>query len=666
MKKTLTLMLALGLGIHAKAQSTCATPITITAGTYTVAQVNGMEVPDPICAQNGAGETSAGMWYSYTPSISISVTISTSLPQNGNTDTRVHIYTGPCDALVCVAGDDDGGVDYTSLVTWFAEAGTNYRIAFDNRWTSNGFDFLLNEGPIPTGNLTFVNVPVSTSGSSLAVVDMNGDYLDDVVSVTGTNVRVAEQQANGVFNVVNTPTPQAVNSPSWSMAVGDIDANGHMDLLYGGGSGVSFMFANEDGTGYTQVAGSEYVFSQRSNFVDINNDGHLDAFVCHDVQPNVYYLNDGDGNLTYYQGGLGDTPNGGNYGSIWIDYDSDGDVDLFIAKCRGGNSVASTNQMHRNNGDGTFTEVGADIGLADDIQTWSSAWGDFDNDGQKDVIVGASSFANGGHKVMRNEGNVFTNVTEGTGWEDFFGTSIEHVAHDFDNNGYLDVLAGGGVVMLNNGDWTFTATNVGVSAGGVGDLNNDGFLDVVNGGTIKMNVPNGNNWLKVNTIGVQSNKHGIGARVTITSAMGNQMRDVKSGDGFRHMSSLTAHFGIGEDTEIEEVVVYWPSGLVSVVSNPDINTTLNITENTITTDIVEEAKPEELNLYPNPTTGTLRVEGSAVNSQRTVLILDATGRLVQESTLQNGSLDVARLAPGNYTMQLIGKGKVVTRKFTKE
>lgn len=666
MKQTFTLLLALALGVHAHAQSTCATPITITAGTYTVAQVNGMEIPNPICAQNGAGETSAGMWYSYTPSQSIEVTISTSLPQNGNTDTRVHIYSGPCDALVCVAGDDDGGVDYTSLVTWFAQAGTNYRIAFDNRWTSNGFDFLLNEGPIPTGDLTFMNVPVSTSGSSLAVVDMNGDYLDDVVSVTGTNVRVAQQLPGGGFEVVNKPTPQAVHSPSWSMTVGDIDGNGHMDLLYGGGSGVSFMIANEDGTAYTQLAGPEYVFSQRANFVDINNDGHLDAFVCHDVQPNVYYLNDGEGNLTFYQGGLGDTPNGGNYGSIWIDYDSDGDVDLFIAKCRGGNSVASTNQMHRNNGDGTFTEVGAQLGLADDVQTWSAAWGDFDNDGNKDVIVGASSFSAGGHKVMRNNGSTFDNITEGSGWDEFFGTSIEHVAHDFNNDGYLDVLAGGGVIMLNNGDFTFTQVNVGVSAGGVGDLNNDGFLDVVNGGTIRMNVPNGNNWLKVNTIGVQSNRNGIGARVAITSAMGNQMRDVKSGDGFRHMSSITAHFGIGQDTEIEEVVVYWPSGLVSVVSNPDINTTLNITESTITTDIIEEAKPEELRVFPNPTTGLLRLEGSAATALRTVLILDATGRLVQESTLQNGSLDVSRLVPGNYTLQLIGKGATVTRKFTKE
>ena len=666
MERTLLLLAAFGsawTGLHA--QSTCATPITVNAGTYTVSAVNGVEIPAPLCAPNGTTNVTAGMWYAYTPTQSVAVTLTTNI-NSPAVDTRVHIYTGPCSALSCVAGDDDSGSDFASIVTWNAIAGTTYIIAFDNRWTSAGFQFRIIEGNTPPpSTLAFTNLSVSTNGSALAVVDMNGDFLDDVVSVASTNVRVALQQPNGQFTVQNRPTPQATHSPSWSLSVGDIDGNGQMDLLYGGGQGVSFMYANEDGSAYTQVAGPQYVFSQRSNFVDINNDGHLDAFVCHDVQPNVYYLNDGGGNLQFFQGGLGDTPDGGNYGSIWVDYDSDGDVDLFIAKCRGGNSVASTNQMHRNNGDGTFTEVGAQIGLADPVQTWSAAWGDFDNDGHKDVIVGASSFTAGGHKVMRNNGTVFEDISEGSGWDQFFSTSIEHVAHDFNNDGYLDVLAGGGNIMLNNGDWTFTPVNVNVSAGGVGDLNNDGFLDVLNGSNIRMNVPNGNNWIKINTIGTVSNRHGIGARVTVTSALGTQMRDVKSGDGFRHMSSLTAHFGLGVDTSIDEVVVYWPSGLVSVVANPGLNTTLNIEENALTTAIADEASEEELNLFPNPAHDVVLLSGSAAVDQRHVLILDGAGRLVQEGSVRNGTLDVSRLAPGSYVLQMNAGNRFVSRRFQK-
>src|SRR5690606_1306531 len=118
----------------------------------------------------------------------------------------------------------------------------------------------------------------------------------------------------------------------------DIDGNGYNDLLYAAGNGVSFVKANNDGTTYSQSdVTTAYVFSQRSNFVDINNDGHLDAFVCHDVQPNVYFINNGsgvNGSLTYYQGpsaivpnGLGIHPNGGNYGTVWVDYDNDRDID---------------------------------------------------------------------------------------------------------------------------------------------------------------------------------------------------------------------------------------------------------------------------------------------------------------------------------------------------
>jgi len=128
---------------------------------------------------------------------------------------------------------------------------------------------------------------------------MNGDFLDDIVSISSTNVNILYQQPGGGFNTTNITTTSADFSPSWSLAAADFDANGYTDLLYGGGQGVTFMKANNTGTGFTEISGSEYVFSQRSNFIDINNDGHLDAFVCHDVAPNVYYINDGSGNLSF-------------------------------------------------------------------------------------------------------------------------------------------------------------------------------------------------------------------------------------------------------------------------------------------------------------------------------------------------------------------------------
>src|SRR5690606_19655990 len=135
-----------------------------------------------------------------------------------------------------------------------------------------------------------------------------------------------------------------------------------------------------------------------------NNDGHLDAFSCHDVDANVGFINDGNGNLTFTQGGYGTTC--GNYGSIFTDYTNDGVPDLFVAKC----GCDPQDLMMQNNGTGAFTNVAPAQGLNDSHQSWSSAWGDFDNDGDMDVLIGASS--SGYHKLMMNDGTGnFTNAT---------------------------------------------------------------------------------------------------------------------------------------------------------------------------------------------------------------------------------------------------------------
>lgn len=255
-------------------------------------------------------------------------------------------------------------------------------------------------------------------------------------------------------------------------------------------------------------------------------------------------------------------------------------------------------------------------------------------------------------------------VTEGSGWDTFSNTSIEHVAHDLNNDGHIDVLAGGGTIMLNNGDMTFTPVNTGVGPGPVGDLNGDGFLDVLNGGTIRMNMPNGNNWVRVNTVGVESNRNGIGARVTVTSALGTQMRDVKSGDGFRYMSSLAAHFGLGGDTEIEEIVVYWPSGRTNVLYDPAINTSHEVVED-VSTGIPVAAGQEGLRVRTGPNGTVLLVEGYPTTSPALAHIIDTSGRSVQQGPLRHGSLDISRLAPGVYILRLHAGNMAWSQRFLK-
>lgn len=651
MNKFYTLLLA-GLSFNAFAQNTCATALPIAAGLHTISAVDGTEVPALICAANGTGAT-AGEWYTYTPPADYTLTVTTDLPVNTGRDTRFHVYTGSCGAFSCHAGDDDGGSGFLSVASFQVEQGTTYYIAFDNRWDSNGFDFELTEtSPVtpPVPGLTFTPEFIPTMGGAykLAVADMNGDFLDDIVTVSEGEIQIHYQEATGGFTPVTIATDLADFLPTWSIAIADYDKNGFSDILYGGGSGVTFMRANATGTAFEEVSGNEYVFSQRSNFIDINNDGHLDAFVCHDVQPNVFYINDGFGNLSHNQGGMGDHPNGGNYGSIWVDYDNDGDPDLFIAKCRGGQTTAKINELHRNDGNGVFTDVSIGSNMADSVQTWSSAWNDYDNDGLMDALVGASSTADGTHKFMRNLGDgTFEDITAGSGWDLNESLSIEHISFDFDNDGYADVMGGGNKIMFNNGDLTFSPSVYPFGVGAVGDLNDDGFLDVQSGSTIYFNDGNDNNWIKVNLQGIQSNSQGIGARVELYGSWGKQIRDVQSGIGFRHMSTMNVHFGIGEATEIDSVLVKWPSGIIDVIQTPAINEPIIMVEGTNQLSLLEEDGKSVI-LFPNPTTEVLYAENLDVLNMTRICVVSQLGQVVMEGATNTNEFDVAHLEEGLY------------------
>lgn len=664
MKRTL---LALPLSLcawHAHAQNTCASAVPVVLAPYYVSQING-ETPNPFCATGGNNAT-AGEWYKYTAVMDTSITVTTDLAQNAGLDTRVHIYTGTCGSLVCHGGDDDSGEGYLSVATFNVETGQTYYIAFDNNWTSSGFTFQVMMTPPPTPVAGFLPQFITTNSYGYCVVDMNDDGLDDVVSVDQNSILINYQVAGGGFSTSEYTTATANNMPSWSICAGDLDANGYNDLVYAG-SGLSFMMANASGNGYSVINQPQYIFCQRSNMVDINNDGLLDVFSCHDVAPNVYYINNGNGTWTWNQGGLGNEAYGGNYGSIWIDHNNDGLTDLFIAKCRGANMPESIDELWQNNGNGTYSNVAAQVtNIADFHQSWSSAWGDFDNDGDLDVMIGASSFSGGGHKLLRNDLGSFTNITTGSGFDLYNGTSIEFIARDFDNDGYVDVL-GGGSLMKNNGDMTFSPMVVPFYSGPTGDLNNDGFVDVQNDNIVYLNIGNDNNWLKVVTKGIESNANGIGARIKITTPSGIQVRDVVSGDGFRYMSSLTAHFGLGPDTAITSVVVHWPSGIVDSISAPPINGTLTVVEGeSSTTTGITHLPGAEISVFPSPASNTLHVQVPGGIKGQWASITDLAGKVVAQPSLFQGTVDVSTLASGLYLLQVETTTGIRTVRFTKE
>jgi len=239
----------------------------------------------------------------------------------------------------------------------------------------------------------------------------------------------------------------------------------------------------------------------------------------------------------------------------------------------------------------------------------------------------------------------------------------ENVAVDFDNDGYIDIFSNGDV-LFNNGDLTFTNYNTNMPpSGAIGDTNNDGFLDVYYNGNIYLNNTNAYNWIKINTIGTTSNRNGIGARIELETSNGTQIRDVRSGEGFEYMSSLNTHFGIGSQSSINSLTIYWPSGTVDYIQNPDINATLSVIEGSTLS--VEDPALVDLSIYPNPVDDTLFLKTTGALVHKIASVFDANGKRVFNEKLSASTVDVSHLAPGVYVLRIESQGKMIKRKFIK-
>ena len=684
--KKITLMITLLFMVQlSMAQNTCEEAVAISGpGTYAVGVINGTPAT-LICADNGVNDqpNPGSEWYVYTPTQNRTVTISTDISANTpRKDTRFHVYTGTCGSLTCFNGNDDGGSEFSSVATFNVIAGTPYIIAFDNKWlnTANntGFSFQLTEVPVvvpPVTPITYTlqNIPTVNSAYNICVVDMNGDHNDDIVGISNNNMRIHYQGAGGTFTMTDYPVPGTHFMPSWSMAAGDYNRDGQADVVLGSSQGLSIWKSNGS-AGYTNITPGDYIFCQRTNFADLNNDGNLDIFSCHDIAPNCYYLNGGGANqpLTFYQSSvtsgsmnLGD--GGGNYSTLFTDFDNDGDTDVFISKCSG-----PPCELYRNDGNGIYTDISNTAGINVPAQTWSSAIGDFDNDGDMDIIITASS---GTHKYFRNNldttNNVeeaYTNITAGSGWDTNPSLNIDNVTYDFDNDGFLDVLGGGNKIMYNQHNSTFApVAYAGIGVGAIGDLNNDGFLDILNGSTIRYAVPNSNKWLKVALQGIQSNIDGIGARVEIHGAWGKQIRDIRSGEGFEFMSSMNAHFGIGQATTIDQVVIKWPSGVVDTYNNVSPNQRLLVVEGASLA--VNSFNNGVFSVYPNPAKNVVNIQlkqDLSINLT-SASVYDLTGKVVLTTTDFNQPINVEKLASGTYILSLTDSdNRNYGQKFIKE
>lgn len=232
---------------------------------------------------------------------------------------------------------------------------------------------------------------------------------------------------------------------------------------------------------------------------DYDGDGDLDLYITTYMTGHKLLRN--NGNFTFTDvtaaAGVGDT--GAGMGSSWADFDGDGWVDLYVANRTGstmpnGQGSPIMNMLYRNNGDGTFTDVAVQQGVAAaDAPSFQPGFFDFDRDGDADLYLsndkGHSANCQWRNMMWRNDGGMFVNISQASGTDGCID-AMSTTMGDYDNNGYQDIYVTnnpvGNYLYLNQGDGTFInrADEAGVAGYHVGwgalifDFDHDGWFDL--------------------------------------------------------------------------------------------------------------------------------------------------------------------------------------------
>jgi hypothetical protein len=500
----------------------------------------------------------------------------------------------------------------------------------------------------------------SMSGG-VALIDFDRDGRLDLYLVNAPAVATAAEprsarselwRNNGDGTYADVTDKAGVGYPGWGMgaAVGDYDNDG-WDDLYVTCFGPDRLFRNQgDGTfvDVTAKAGvSDPRWSTGAAFGDYDNDGRLDLFVANYVEMRLdglpefgkgktcqfqglavqcgprglpgagdsLFRNNGDGTFSdvSVRAGVQDTAGRYGMGVAWCDFNDDGRVDLYVANDTG------PNYLYRNNGNGTFTDVGLASGtaLSENGAAQASmgvAIGDYDHRGRWNILV--TNFSDEYNTLYRHEKDfVFADASYAT---QTAKASLPYVGwgagfFDYDNDGWLDLLVVNGhvypqveraglstayrqpkLLYRNRRDGTFA--DAGREAGpaiahpevgrgaAFGDLDNDGDVDVVIGNldgapTVLRNEGGSrNNSLTIDLAGGASNRSAFGARVRVTSGDLVQIAERRSGGSYISQNDTRLHFGLEKRTTIDAVEVRWPAGTTQTFTGLPVNAFVRITE----------------------------------------------------------------------------------------
>jgi hypothetical protein len=492
---------------------------------------------------------------------------------------------------------------------------------------------------------------VESMSGGVAIIDYDRDgwpdiYLTNAPSVdmalAGRKARSALYHNNHDGTFTDVTEKAGVGNPCWAMgaSVGDYDNDGWPDLLVTCFGGVTLYHNNHDGTfsNVTQQSGlaADSGWATGAAFGDYDGDGWADLFVAHYVDldlkdlpefgskttcqyhgiavqcgprglkgsPDALYHNNGNGTFSEVSKAAGVADTQGFFGltALWSDFNHDGRLDLFVA------NDGEPNYLYRNDGNGHFTDIALDAGVAVNVDgseqaNMGVALGDYEHKGLFSIAI--THFSEEYAALYRNNGDLnFTDVsyssgiarstTRYVGWGDAF--------FDLDNDGWPDLIMVNGhvypqvdtkdigtsfrepkLLYLNQHDGTFrdisklagAAIQIPqVSRGlAVSDLFNDGHLDLVienlEGEPMILRTEGGphNHWISLELEGTKGSPLALNARARATAGDLVQVDEVRSGGSYLSQNDLRIHFGLAGHEKLDKLEIFWPSGRVETLTN---------------------------------------------------------------------------------------------------
>ncbi len=500
---------------------------------------------------------------------------------------------------------------------------------------------------------------LEVDGGGLALGDFDRDGDIDLVVVDGSTVERAEKgepgnpprlflnRGDGTFAAAGEAWKIAPGRFGMGCAAGDLDGDGDLDLVITEW-GRTRVLRNEDAKGFRETTAEAGLsaaleWGTSAALFDADRDGRLDLAVVnylafdtqtvtkrgagscrwkgHDVmcgpeglvpQHDRLYRGLGDGrfeDITQKAGFV--VPNAGfGLGALTLDYDLDGDTDLYVA------NDSTPNFLWENQGDGTFREVGFARGVSHDANgkeqaSMGIAAGDVNGDGRPDLFVTNFSGENNAYYASKGAGFRERSSPAGLGGPSIpflgWGTQLA----DFDLDGDLDIAVVNGHVypqadlpgtdtryaqeaQLYRNDGTGRFQPEPLSAAGplvsrasaAADLDADGDLDIVAlsvEGPVRVfqnDAPRGeaSHWLRVRLRGLGANRDAIGATLVAVAGAKRWSAEVRTSGGYQAACPAEAHFGLGPVAKLDELRVRWPGGGEQVLKDVAVDRVLAVSE----------------------------------------------------------------------------------------